>query len=90
MTSVRLTELQGIVLDTIRAAGPVGVTADQIQHAADLSYQNSASRCSELIRVGAAIRKPLVTPDRQERTYERRKTSSGRNAAILIYAEFAK
>lgn len=66
------------VLDVLRLRGQHGATCDEVETALGLSHQTCSARCAELLRDGAVIRKAAGVG------YERRKTRSGRGAAVLV------
>jgi hypothetical protein len=68
----------------LREAGTHGKTCDELEWLLDLSHQTCSARCSELLKEERAFRK--IAGD----TYERRKTRTGRTAAVLVHRAYAR
>jgi len=65
------------VLEAIRSSRS-GLTCQEISFTIHMPYTTCSARCSELLRDTVIIRKPLG------KSYERRQTTNGKYAAVLI------
>jgi hypothetical protein len=72
------TEMQGRVLDFLRAVGRTGATTDEVSRAVGMAYTSASARMSELKADGRAVL-----------TDRRRKTTWGSPAAVVVAREFA-
>ena len=71
------------IIEHLHRVGIVGATCDELEASLGLSHQTCSARCSDLLRLNWILRKPLGPG-----AYEKRKTRSGRNAAVLIHSCF--
>jgi DNA-binding IclR family transcriptional regulator len=70
------------VILSLHKRGPHGATCDELEVASGMSHQTCSARCSELLKIGWITRKPLGA------SYEKRKTRTGRAAAVLVHYSF--
>jgi hypothetical protein len=61
------------IVKWVAAFGTLGATCDEIELGMNLSHQTASARCTE-----------LLAENRITRTVAKRKTRSGRNAAVLV------
>lgn len=70
------------VTEALYLAASRGATCDELEVATGISHQTCSARCSELLAIQWIYRKPL------RNSYERRKTRTGRYAAVLVHYSF--
>jgi hypothetical protein len=63
---------------------PEGLIAEEIEELLHRERSSVSARCSELKASGILVRKPLLVDEHGTRVYERRRTKSGRSAAVLM------
>jgi hypothetical protein len=66
----------------LHKAGQAGATCDQLEVELGMSHQTCSARCSELLAIQWIYRKPFGSG------YEKRKTRTGRHAAVLVHRLF--
>ena len=71
-----------LVISSLYKRGRHGATCDELEVALGMSHQTCSARCSELLALQWIYRKPFGSG------YEKRKTRTGRNAAVLIHRLF--
>jgi hypothetical protein len=63
---------------------PDGMTEEQLSLHLGMLRHSASARIAELKQLGAICRKPLQNPPDNAPTWERRKTTSGSYAAVLV------
>lgn len=71
-----------LIVAALHLTGTHGATCDELEAALGISHQTCSARCSELIRLQWIYRKLAGSG------YEKRKTRTGRHAAVLIHHSF--
>jgi hypothetical protein len=75
---------QAAILMELERCGERGATCDELEWQTGLSHQTCSARCSELKASGDVVTKPVGW-----NAYEKRRTRSGKLAAVLILAALA-
>lgn len=70
------------VTEALYLAASHGATCDELEVSTGMSHQTCSARCSELLAAQWIYRKPSGGG------YEKRKTRTGRHAAVLIHCSF--
>lgn len=74
---------RGRVIEFISSRGLYGTTCDSLEQRLGISHQTASARCSDLLKDGIIMRKPVPgMPDK----YEKRPTRTGKSAAVLVMA----
>lgn len=71
-----------LITESLYLAGQYGATCDELEVKIGMSHQSCSARCSELLAAQWIYRKPFGTG------YEKRKTRTGRAAAVLVHYSF--
>ena len=71
-----------LVISSLYKRGPHGATCDEMEAELGLSHQTCSARCSDLLKLQWIARKQLGAG------YEKKKTRTGRSAAVLVHWSF--